>query len=187
MKTGSFVQSIEAIPFTRVSAPGGLGAICVVHSPIHKEWHTGGHAVNSPSPELAAETPAPAWNRRGRGASLFGAMSGAFPAAAARRRGGARRHPFTSLAPPKGAPLMRLAIKKPARGRGVGPSPGQAGRYGAPGGRAPTAPRAEPGGHGENAAAVGHPAAVRVRLHLVRRGPGQRVALPLPVLQERRR
>ena len=84
---------------------------------------------------------------------------------------------------------MRLAIKKRAsgRGRGAGPSPGRAGRDGAPGGRAPTAPRAELRGHGRSAAPVGHPAAVRVRLHLVRRGPGQRVALPLSVPDVRRR
>ena len=145
MKTGSFVRSTEAL--TRASAPGGLGDIRVVHSPIPKVWHTGGHPADDASPERAADTPAPTWSGRGRGASLAGAISGSFPAAAARRRGGARRHPFTSLAPPTGAPLMRLAIKRRASGpgRGVGPSPGRAGRDGAPGGRAPTAPRAAPG------------------------------------------
>jgi hypothetical protein len=66
-----------------------------------------------------------------RGAALRPAIStGRLPSPAA-RRGGARRHPFTSLAPPTGAPLMRLAIKRRAIGGGRGHPQAE------PGGKAP--------------------------------------------------
>lgn len=80
------------------------------------------------SKELRTRHTGPTSSQRDRGAALYLAISGAFPAAVA-RRGGARRHPFTSLAPPTGAPLTRLAIKKRASGSDAGhPRPSRTGR-----------------------------------------------------------
>lgn len=96
-----------------------------------------------------AHTPAPTWSWReleGPGHRPVPRNLGRLPGSGAGRRGGARRHLFTSLAPSTGAPLMRLAIKKRASGRrrGSGPPPGRAGLDGAPGRRAPSPPRARP-------------------------------------------